>query len=473
MALLIFRRVLFLLLLLLPLSLSFSTTADVDSDTAALSLFRSQTDTHNILSSNWSLSSINHSTACSAAWTGVTCTNNRVTAVTIQSLNLRGKIDSLSSLDQLRILDLSNNRLNGTVLPIVNCTNLKLVYLNGNDFSGELPAELGHLTRLHRLDLSDNNLFGPIPESIWKLNRLLTLRLENNEISGEISASMNISSTQIKELNLSNNELFGHLPEGLLQQFGEKSFLGNKGLCGSSPLPDCSVNSPPVTVQSNPSSLPTTSIIDESKKQSRKGLHPGVIAAIVIANSVLILVIASFLIAFYCGKRSNSSNTKVGSEIGKSRSSYGSENRVYANNGGGGESDGNSKLVFFDKRKKFELEDLLRASAEMLGKGSLGTVYRAVLDDGCTVVAVKRLKDANPCGRKEFEQYMDVIGKIKHLNVVKLRAYYYAKEEKLLVYDYLPNGSLHWLLHGNCYFSITRIYKYLIVFHRFVFELRN
>lgn len=103
--------------------------------------------------------------------------------------------------------------------------------------------------------------------------------------------------------------------------------------------------------------------------------------------------------------------------------------------------------MFFDRRGEFELEDLLRASAEMLGKGSLGTVYRAVLDDGSTV-AVKRLKDANPCARHEFEQYMDVIGKLKHPNIVKLRAYYYAKEEKLLVYDYLSNGSLHALLHG-------------------------
>lgn len=127
---------------------------------------------------------------------------------------------------------------------------------------------------------------------------------------------------------------------------------------------------------------------------------------------------------------------------------------MYANNGGGYDSDGTSgtdksRLVFFERKnsKQFELEDLLKASAEMLGKGSLGTVYKAVLDGGCTV-AVKRLKDANPCGRKEFEQYMDVIGKLRHPNIVRFRAFYYAKEEKLLVYDYLPNGSLHSLLHG-------------------------
>jgi len=107
-----------------------------------------------------------------------------------------------------------------------------------------------------------------------------------------------------------------------------------------------------------------------------------------------------------------------------------------------------SKLVFFDRKKQFELEDLLRASAEMLGKGSFGTAYKAVLDDGC-VVAVKRLKDVNPSGKKEFDQHMELIGKLRHPHIVRLRAYYYAKEEKLLVYDYLPNGSLYSLLHGQ------------------------
>ncbi|KAM1190380.1 hypothetical protein TB2_010881 [Malus domestica] len=106
------------------------------------------------------------------------------------------------------------------------------------------------------------------------------------------------------------------------------------------------------------------------------------------------------------------------------------------------------QMVFFEGVKRFELEDLLRASAEMLGKGGFGTAYKAVLDDG-NVVAVKRLKDAQIGGKTQFEQHMAVLGRLSHPNIVSLRAYYFAREEKLLVYDYMPNGSLFWVLHGN------------------------
>lgn len=83
----------------------------------------------------------------------------------------------------------------------------------------------------------------------------------------------------------------------------------------------------------------------------------------------------------------------------------------------------------------------------MLGKGSIGTSYKAVLEEGTTVV-VKRLKDV-VAGKREFEASMESLGKCNHENVVPLRAYYFSKDEKLLVSDYLPNGSLSALLHGS------------------------
>ncbi|OVA17878.1 Protein kinase domain [Macleaya cordata] len=437
---------------LLLSSSSSSSTAQLTNDTEALTQFRLQTDTHGNLLTNWTTGD-----ACSAAWRGVQCTNGRVTSLSLPSLDLRGPIDSISQLDQLRFLDLHSNRFNSTILPITNCSNLKLIYLSGNDFSGEIPTSINALKRLLRLDISDNNLHGPIPNEITKLTRLMTLRLQNNLLSGLVP-DLSISLPNLTELNLSNNDLSGKVPEGLYTKFGEKSFVGNAGLCGSGSFHVCSFpnNSPPSAataaqsvVPSNPSSLPATPAADQGKKGSNKGLSIGAIVAIVVGNAVFLLVITSFIVAYYCGRYSRENSN---GEKGR-RGNYNGEKRVYASNGGGGESDGTtasdrSKLVFFDRRKQFQLEDLLRASAEMLGKGNLGTVYRAVLEDGSTV-AVKRLKDANPCERKEFEQYMDVIGKLRHPNIVRLRAYYYAKEEKLLVYDYLSNGSLHSLLHGS------------------------
>lgn len=107
-----------------------------------------------------------------------------------------------------------------------------------------------------------------------------------------------------------------------------------------------------------------------------------------------------------------------------------------------------NKLVFIEGCSyNFNLEDLLRASAEVLGKGSYGTTYKAILEDG-TIVAVKRLKEVF-AGKREFEQQMKTIERMdQHPNVVSLCAYYYSKDEKLLVYDYIANGSLSTLLHG-------------------------
>ncbi|XP_014496244.1 leucine-rich repeat receptor-like protein kinase PXC1 [Vigna radiata var. radiata] len=445
---------------LLPLALAFTIFCVAETawqnDTLALTQFRLQTDTHGNLLSNWT-----GADACSAAWLGVECSpNGRVVGLSLPSLNLRGPIDSLSSLVYLRFLDLHENRLNGTLYPLLNCTSLELLYLSHNDFSGEIPRQISSLRLLLRLDISDNNIRGPIPNQVAKLTHLLTLRLQNNALSGhvpDISASL----LNLTQLNVTNNELRGHVPDSMLSKFGNASFSGNHALCGSNPLPKCSEIEPDtettITVPSKPSSFPQTSSVTLSDTPKKKGLRAGVIVAIVVAVCVAVLVVISFVVAHCCARGGGGYGSAVGSESGKrkSGSSSGSEKKVYGNGGNfDRDSDGTnteterSKLVFFDRRNQFELEDLLRASAEMLGKGCLGTVYRAVLDDGCTV-AVKRLKDANPCERNEFEQYMDVVGKLKHPNIVRLRAYYYAKEEKLLVYDYLPNGSLHALLHGN------------------------
>jgi hypothetical protein len=114
---------------------------------------------------------------------------------------------------------------------------------------------------------------------------------------------------------------------------------------------------------------------------------------------------------------------------------------------------GAKKLIFFGNAARvFDLEDLLRASAEVLGKGTFGTAYKAVLEAGA-VVAVKRLKDVT-ISEKEFKEKIDSVGAMDHESLVPLRAYYFSRDEKLLVYDYMPMGSLSALLHGEFFCCI-------------------
>ncbi|GFZ00957.1 hypothetical protein Acr_14g0005920 [Actinidia rufa] len=105
------------------------------------------------------------------------------------------------------------------------------------------------------------------------------------------------------------------------------------------------------------------------------------------------------------------------------------------------------KLEFFDKeRTVFDLDDLLRASAEVMGKGKLGTTYKAMLESG-PAVAVKRIKDINALIKKEFVQQMHLLGNMRHENLVEIICFYYSSQEKLVVYEFVPDGSLFEILH--------------------------
>ncbi|KAI3458298.1 hypothetical protein Pfo_014961 [Paulownia fortunei] len=106
------------------------------------------------------------------------------------------------------------------------------------------------------------------------------------------------------------------------------------------------------------------------------------------------------------------------------------------------------KLAFVeDVNPSFDLEDILKASAEVLGKGTFGTSYKARLENG-NIVVVKRLRNVIVTF-KDFQQHMEVIGRMRHEKVADLRAYYFSRDEKLLVYDYYNQGSVSALLHGK------------------------
>ncbi|KAL2926449.1 hypothetical protein RDABS01_015690 [Bienertia sinuspersici] len=106
-------------------------------------------------------------------------------------------------------------------------------------------------------------------------------------------------------------------------------------------------------------------------------------------------------------------------------------------------------LVFCDADYKlYTLEQLMRGSAEMLGRGIMGTTYKAKLDNQF-ILTVKRIDATklNGVDGEMFERLMETVGGLRHPNLVPVRAYFQAKEERLIIFDYQANGSVFNLIH--------------------------
>ncbi|XP_077211692.1 putative inactive receptor kinase At2g26730 [Tasmannia lanceolata] len=414
--------------------LSMRVASEPTQDKQALLSFLSQTPHENRLQWNSSDSACN--------WVGVQCDENQTHVIYLHlpGTGLVGQIPAgtLGRLTELRVLSLRSNRLSGQ-LPS-DFSNLKLVrnlYLQDNLFSGEFPPSLTQLTRLTRLDLSFNNLTGEIPFSINNLTHLTGIFLQNNSFSGTLP---NINMQTLTNFNVSNNNLNGSIPKTLIR-FPESSFSGNIDLCGG-PLPPCNPFFP------SPAPSPGSNFPANPPRKRSKKLSTAAIIAISVGSSLLLLILLA-LILILCLRRRRRPETAPAKAPVRSvpvmeAGTSSSKDEI----GGGGTEGERNRLVFFDGGiYNFDLEDLLRASAEVLGKGSVGTSYKAVLEEGTTVV-VKRLKDV-VVTKKEFELHMEGLGKIQHDNVVPLRAFYYSKDEKLLVSDFMAAGSLSALLHGS------------------------
>lgn len=387
-----------------------------------------------------------NSTDSACNWVGVECDPNRsfVYSVRLPGVGLVGPIppNTLGRLSQLRVLSLRANRLSGEIpSDFSNLTLLRSLYVQNNKLTGEFPVGLTRLTRLTRLDLSSNNFTGPIPFSINNLTHLTGLFLENNGFSGGLPSII----APLLNFNVSYNNLNGSIPQ-TLSKFDASAFAGNVDLCGKPLNNQCS----PFFPSPAPSPNPENPAPNPSHKKSNK-LSKGAKIAIGVGAGLLALIL--LLILFLCLKkrhrrRQTAKPPKPPSTTARTVAAEAGTSSSKEDITGGSIEAERNKLVFFEGGVySFDLEDLLRASAEVLGKGSVGTSYKAVLEEGTTVV-VKRLKDV-AVSKREFDMQMEVLGKIKHQNVVPLRAFYYSKDEKLLVYDFMAAGSLSALLHGS------------------------
>ncbi|PSS05676.1 Receptor-like protein kinase [Actinidia chinensis var. chinensis] len=310
----------------------------------------------------------------------------------------------IGSIANLLEISASDNELSGQIpSTIVNLDQLGRLDLRNNKLSGDVPMGIGSLKQLNELNLANNGLSGQIPDGVGSLPVLNYLDLSENQFSGKIPLAL--QNLKLNVLNLSYNHLSGDIPPLYAKAMYRDSFLGNPGLCGDIP------------------SLCTR----KDGVKNRRYLW--------LLRSLFILAGIVFVVGFvwFGWKFLNFRKTKKGITMLKWRSFH--------------------KLVF----SEFEILNCIDED-NVIGSGSSGKVYKAVLSNG-EVVAVKKLCErpkidnesfTNVSSEKDaFEVEVETLGKIRHKNIVRLWCCCNTGDCKLLVYEYMPNGSLGDLLHSS------------------------
>ncbi|RZS18950.1 hypothetical protein BHM03_00051277 [Ensete ventricosum] len=364
-----------------------------------------------------------------------------VVQIELCSNYLTGPLPSgLSNLTQLRLFDASMNQLSGQIpedvflapsvesfrlyennltgaIPstITRCDNLAELRLFSNQLDGPLPADFGKNSPLSLVDLSDNLLSGEIPTGICGGGMLDQLLLLDNMFSGSLPESLGQCST-LTRVRLLNNRLSGEVPPAFwgLPHVWLLELAGNSFTGGISPA---------ISGATNLSKL----VISDNQFEGRIPEEMGALTNLhefSAANNRLTGPLPEGL--YHSSKEVNRATEKPNWML----TSF-------------------HKLGFNDNEISGCLDE-----DNVIGSGASGKVYKAVLSNG-EAVAVKKLcetpgkTDVFQSVDDGFEAEVAKLGTIMHKNIVKLWCCCTRNDCKLLVYEYMPHGSLGDQLHGS------------------------
>ncbi|KAF8024710.1 hypothetical protein BT93_F1782 [Corymbia citriodora subsp. variegata] len=339
-----------------------------------------------------------------------------LTQLLVGNNRLSGELpEEITEAELLVKIDLSYNQFSGEIpVSIGELKGLGSLDVQNNMLSGAIPNSLGSSISLSSLNMAHNSLSGEIPSSLGSLPTLNSLDLSDNKLSGQIPASL--SSLRLSLLDLSNNRLTGPIPQSLSLEVYNGSFSGNPGLC-------------------------TVTRIGSFKQCLS---HPGkskVVRTIVICFLVALVLLLTSLACFLCIKnREKDGDSKSKEESWEVKSFH--------------------TLTFTED----EILDSIQQE-NIIGKGGSGNVYKAKLPCG-RELAVKHIPMADSSTQKrnlstspmlgkgckrsrEFESEVRALSSIRHVNVVKLYCSITSEDSSMLVYEYLPNGSLWDRLHSS------------------------
>ncbi|ESQ28723.1 hypothetical protein EUTSA_v10018224mg [Eutrema salsugineum] len=454
-----------------------------DQGLALLSFKQSFQNQKDSVFTNWNSSDSNP-----CFWQGITCNDDlRVVSIRLPNKRLSGSLNpSIGTLLSLRHINLRDNELQGKLpVELFGPKGLQSLVLSRNSFSGLVPKEIGTLKSLMALDLSENSLNGSIPFSLTRCKKLKTLVLSNNGFSGDLPTGFGSNLVHLRTMNLSLNRLTGSIPEdiGSLRDLKGTLDLSHNFFSGmiptslgdlpellyvdlsynnlSGPIPKSNVllNAGPNAFQGNPflcglpikvSCTTRNTRIVPSQLYSRKTKHRSSFCIILIATggTVVGIFFLALLFIYYLRRAHKDQNNQACHLEKKTKQEF---LCFKTGNSDPETQDGNKTQQVFmpmDPEIQFNLDQLLKASAFLLGKSRIGLVYKVVLENGL-MLAVRRLEDKGWLRLKEFLADVEAMAKIKHQNVLNLQACCWSPEEKLLIYDYIPNGDLGSAIQGR------------------------
>ncbi|CAM0873991.1 unnamed protein product [Alopecurus aequalis] len=391
-------------------------------------------------------------------WPGVQCYKGSLIGLRLTHLNLSGAFDfaALANLPGLHSINLKRNNFAGPLpASLATVRSLRALYLSYNGYTGPVPGDVfANMRWLKKLYLDNNDLSGVLPAAaIAGAPRLLELQLEHNKIEGPVPQRLPAS---LRMFNVSYNRLTGVLPRAVVTRFNESAFAGNHDLCGAPGSDAVACES----VAAPEPSTPPMSASDYFAVQEE--------TSIVVVIGIILLVIALVSGAMVLMLRQDehrnnvpppyydTASTGAGMPPKPAVTAAPGGSAATMEMGGGSGSRGSSagakridEFVLMSKSSgEFGMQDMMKASAEVLGNGTLGSAYKAAMRNGITV-AVKRMRDMNRVGREEFENHIRTLGELRHPNVLSPLGYHYRKEEKLIVSEFMPCGSLLYVLHGD------------------------